>query len=160
MVLQIKNRLADSPQCVEKIRCLRIQNKKRDKNLNKPKYKFEKKKNYQYFQRGGLLHELFHVMGVQHTQERPDRDRFENERVHISFNLPTHKHKHKPALHFRHVEVLKENIKDMYEYSYAVCQDCQDYGELRSHSCYGWLTLYPHRGAHYCSSIMPGIIKH
>jgi len=102
VVLQIKNRLADSPQCVEKIRCLRIQNKKRDKNLNKPKYKFEKKKNYQYFQRGGLLHELFHVMGVQHTQERPDRD--------------------------RHVEVLKENIKDMYEYSYAVCQDCQDYG--------------------------------
>ena len=79
MVLQIKNRLADSPQCVEKIRCLRIQNKKRDKNLNKPKYKFEKKKNYQYFQRGGLLHELFHVMGVQHTQERPDRDRSENE---------------------------------------------------------------------------------
>jgi len=71
VVLQIKNRLADSPQCVEKIR-------------------------------GGLLHELFHVMGVQHTQERPDRD--------------------------RHVEVLKENIKDMYEYSYAVCQDCQDYG--------------------------------
>ena len=72
-----------------------------------------------------------------------------------------HKHTwHTPALHFRHVEVLKENIKDMYEYSYAVCQDCQDYGELRSHSCYGWLTLYPHRGAHYCSSIMPGIIKH
>ena len=77
----------------------------------------------------------------------------------------THKHKHKhtwhkPALHFRHVEVLKKNIKDMYEYSYAVCQDCQDYGELRSHSCYGWLTLYPHKGAHYYSSIMPGIIKH
>ena len=79
MVLQIKNRLADSPQCVEKIRCLRIKNKKRDKNLNKTKHKFEKSKNYKYFQRGGLLHELFHVMGVQHTQERPDRDRFENE---------------------------------------------------------------------------------
>jgi len=71
VVLQMKNRLADNPRCVEKIR-------------------------------GGLLHELFHVMGIQHTQERPDRD--------------------------RHVEVLKENIKDMYEYSYAVCQDCQDYG--------------------------------
>ena len=78
MVLQIKNRLADSPQCVEKIRCLRIQQKK-DKSLNKPKHKIEKSKNYKYFQRGGLLHELFHVMGVQHTQERPDRNRFENE---------------------------------------------------------------------------------
>merc|ERR1719341_1842257 len=52
--------------------------------------------------RGGLLHELFHVMGVQHTQERPDRD--------------------------RHVKVLKENIKDVYEYSYAICQECKDYG--------------------------------
>ena len=50
-----------------------------------------------------------------------------------------HKHTwHTPALHFRHVEVLKENIKDMYEYSYAVCQDCQDYGELQSHSWHGW----------------------
>ena len=46
-----------------------------------------------------------------------------------------HEHtRHTPALHFRHVEVLKENIKDMYEYSYAVCQDCQDYGEFSSHS--------------------------
>jgi len=52
--------------------------------------------------RGGLLHELFHVMGVQHTQERPDRD--------------------------RHVKVLKENIKDVYEYSYAICRECKDYG--------------------------------
>ena len=25
--------------------------------------------------RGGLLHELFHVFGVMHTQKRPDRDR-------------------------------------------------------------------------------------
>ena len=26
--------------------------------------------------RGGLLHELFHVFGVMHTQKRPDRDRY------------------------------------------------------------------------------------
>ena len=59
VVLESHNRLADSPVCVEKIR-------HRDISESKVKLK--------YF-RGGLLHELFHVMGVQHTQERPDRDR-------------------------------------------------------------------------------------
>merc|ERR1712226_684265 len=52
--------------------------------------------------RGGLLHELFHVFGVMHTQKRPDRD--------------------------RHVKVLKENIQDRFEFSYDICYECKDYG--------------------------------
>merc|ERR1711994_113139 len=52
--------------------------------------------------RGGLLHELFHVFGVMHTQKRPDRD--------------------------RHVRVLKENIQDQFEFSYDICYECKDYG--------------------------------
>jgi len=52
--------------------------------------------------RGGLLHELFHVFGVMHTQKRPDRD--------------------------RHVRILKENIQDPWEYSYDICHECKDYG--------------------------------
>jgi len=52
--------------------------------------------------KGGLLHELFHVFGVMHTQKRADRD--------------------------RHVRVLKENIKDKFEHSYDICYKCKDYG--------------------------------
>lgn len=52
--------------------------------------------------RGGLLHELFHVFGVMHTQKRADRD--------------------------KHVRILKENIKDNYEHSYDICYQCKDYG--------------------------------
>merc|ERR1712228_746610 len=52
--------------------------------------------------RGGLLHELFHVFGVMHTQKRADRD--------------------------RHVKVLKENIQDRFEFSYDICYECKDYG--------------------------------
>merc|ERR1712059_2947 len=52
--------------------------------------------------RGGLLHELFHVFGVMHTQKRPDRD--------------------------RHVNILKRNIKDEYEHSYDICYECNDFG--------------------------------
>merc|ERR1712055_739958 len=52
--------------------------------------------------RGGLLHELFHVFGVMHTQKRPDRDRY--------------------------VKVLKRNIKDAYEHSYDICHQCNDFG--------------------------------
>jgi len=51
--------------------------------------------------RGGLLHELFHVFGVMHTQKRPDRDRY--------------------------VKVLKENIQDRFEFSYDICYECKDY---------------------------------
>lgn len=52
--------------------------------------------------RGGLLHELFHVFGVMHTQKRTDRDRY--------------------------VRVLRENIMDQLEYSYDICEECKDYG--------------------------------
>jgi len=52
--------------------------------------------------RGGLLHELFHVFGVMHTQKRQDRN--------------------------RHVRVLTENIKDRFEHSYDICHQCKDYG--------------------------------
>ena len=79
--------------------------------------------------RGGLLHEIFHVLGIQHTQERPDRDRSIlnlPQSIFVlflsSFFLIT------PFPSSRHIEVLKENIKDQYEYSYDICHQCQDYG--------------------------------
>ena len=28
----------------------------------------------------------------------------------------------------RHVDVLKENIQDPFEYSYDICHECEDYG--------------------------------
>merc|ERR1711881_44946 len=52
--------------------------------------------------RGGLLHEMFHVFGVQHEQKRPDRDRY--------------------------VKILKENIHNRLQYTYDICNECQDYG--------------------------------
>jgi len=52
--------------------------------------------------RGGLMHELFHVFGVMHTQKRQDRN--------------------------RHVKILKENIQDPFEFSYDICHECKDYG--------------------------------
>ena len=51
---------------------------------------------------GGLLHELFHVLGVMHTQQRADRD--------------------------QHIDILPDNIKERFRYEYEVCEECKDHG--------------------------------
>ena len=58
----------------------------------------------------------------------------EPDQVEVQKMKPATLHPHQDILdasqpHFRHVKVLKENIKDVYEYSYAICRECKDYGE-------------------------------
>lgn len=51
---------------------------------------------------GGILHELFHVFGVMHTQQRRDRNKY--------------------------IDVLESNIQDKFKFEYEICQDCNDLG--------------------------------
>ena len=52
--------------------------------------------------RGGLLHEMFHLFGVMHTQMRADRDNY--------------------------INILSKNIQPAYRQEYTVCEECNDYG--------------------------------
>ena len=54
---------------------------------------------------------------------------------------------------------MKENIKDVYEYSYDICQECKDYGESVRNKLLIFSTvivvIVPIKGVPYdCSSIM------
>jgi hypothetical protein len=54
------------------------------------------------------------------------------------------------AVH-RYVKILKENIMDSFEFSYAICRECKDYGEPAAPA----LRMVPHAGVPYdCDSIM------
>jgi len=52
--------------------------------------------------RGGLLHEMFHLFGIMHTQMRPDRDNY--------------------------ITILRQNIQRQYSQEYDICHECNDYG--------------------------------
>merc|ERR1712106_679343 len=52
--------------------------------------------------RGGLLHEMFHMFGVMHTQMRTDRDKY--------------------------INVYKNNVQRFYRREYDICSECNDHG--------------------------------
>ena len=65
-------------------------------------YKVADKKKCFAENRGGLLHEMFHLFGVMHTQMRADRDKY--------------------------INILTNNIQQAYMQEYSVCHECNDFG--------------------------------
>ena len=65
-------------------------------------YKVADKKRCWAENRGGLLHEMFHLFGVMHTQMRADRDKY--------------------------INILTNNIQQAYMQEYTICHECNDFG--------------------------------
>lgn len=65
-------------------------------------YKLADKRQCWAENRGGLLHEMFHLFGIMHTQMRSDRD--------------------------QHITILRNNIQRSFSQEYDICHECNNHG--------------------------------